>query len=108
MFEKLLSQALFNSSAFQQLAFYSRRMHEEASIRRIGMFFLVLSFMVQFFAVLNPPVLAANCNDNSMLDCGFSSISEAKRDCLDNKQGFMKFLHYYGISCGAFDSASEK
>jgi uncharacterized repeat protein (TIGR01451 family) len=108
MFEKFLSLVPYNPGMLHQLAFYGRRMREEASIRRLGMGFIVLAFIVQSVAVIHPPASAAVCKPNSMIECGFNSISEARQACISDKQGYMQFLHYYGISCSAFDTATEK
>lgn len=113
MFEKLLSLVPYNPGIIHQLSFYSHRMREEASIRRAGMVFIVLAFLVQSIAVINPPVSASKCRDNSMLECGITSIrgtenTSAKQSCRHNRQGFMQFLHYYGISCSAFNTAEDK
>ncbi len=55
MFEKLLAVLPYNPSLAHQMRFYAGRMREEAGIRRIGLIFMVLTFFVQFFAVLSPP-----------------------------------------------------
>jgi uncharacterized repeat protein (TIGR01451 family) len=110
MFEKLLSLVPYNPGMIHQLSFYSHRMKEEASIRRLGMVFLVMAFLVQSIAVITPPASAANCsnpNGNSMIGCGLSSIDDAHNACKEDRQGYMQFLHYYGISCSAFSGASN-
>lgn len=57
MFEKLLSAlpSYYDSGVARQVSFYARRMREESTIRRTGLIFIVLAFLIQFFAVLNPP-----------------------------------------------------
>lgn len=108
MFEKFLSLVPYNPGMVHHLAFYGRRMREEASIRRLGTVFLVLAFVVQSIAVINPPASASQCSDNDMLPCGLTSnhpAQEAHDKCVANKNGYMAALHYYGISCKSFDSA---
>src|SRR5665213_3476899 len=99
MFEKLLSLLPYNPGLIQQLSFYSQRMREEETIRRTGMIFIVLAFMIQFFAVISPPSpasAAASCNANNLINCGFTSASQAEADCTNNVQDYKTILNYYG------------
>ena len=107
MFEKLLSLLPYNPGLAHQMAFYSKRMREEASLRRIGLTFLVLAFLVQFFAVLSPPQSTVASTDNDLISGGISSAADAKQNCLRDTRGYMHIMHEYGISCAAFDSAEQ-
>jgi hypothetical protein len=79
MFEKLLATLPYNPGLADQMVFYGRRMREESAIRRTGLIFIVLAFMIQFFAVLNPPrpAAAAACSGNDLVYCGISGPQEA-------------------------------
>jgi len=99
MFEKLLSLIPYNPSLVHQMAFYSRRMREEASIRRIGMIFIVLAFLVQFFAVLAPPIATDADPNNDLLSGGFTSVGEVVTDCNKDLQHYADIMANYGISC---------
>jgi uncharacterized repeat protein (TIGR01451 family) len=103
MFEKLLALIPYNPGLLGQMSFYSRRMREEASIRRIGMIFLTLAFVLQFLAVLNPPqsTFANSCTDNNILHCGYTDQQDAVNKCNQNVQDFAGILKHYGISCAA-------
>jgi hypothetical protein len=105
MFEKLLAILPYNPSLVHQLSFYGQRMREEATIRRTGLIFLVLTFMIQFFAVLSPPQPTVAASSNDLINGGFSSAADGKAQCLRDTQGYQHILHYYGISCAAFDGA---
>ena len=104
MLEKLLSLVPYNPGLTHQLAFYSRRMREEASIRRTGLAFVVLAFVVQSVAVISPPQSAVAGSSNDLINGGFSTKAEARQDCENDTQGYQRILHYYGISCSAFDA----
>src|ERR1039458_8323011 len=111
MFEKLLSVLPYNPGLLHQIGFYGQRMREEAAIRRTGVIFIVLTFMVQFFAVLSPPVSTVAASNNDLINGGFmangqASASEAKTDCNNNVQDYKVILEYYGISCDAVGSAT--
>ncbi len=106
MFEKLLAVLPYNPSLVHQMSFYARRMHEEAGIRRVGLIFMVLAFMIQFFAVLSPPQLTSAADDNDLITNGISSAGEARAHCVADTRGYQRIMHHYGISCAAFDSAT--
>jgi uncharacterized repeat protein (TIGR01451 family) len=99
MFEKLLAVMPYNPGLAHQMAFYSRRMREEASIRRIGLIFLVLAFMVQFFAVMSPPQPTVADSSNDLVNGGISSAADAAQKCRDNVRHYGDVLEYYGVSC---------
>lgn len=99
MFEKLLSLVPYNPGLTHQLAFYGRRMHEEASIRRTGLIFMVLAFFIQFFAVMVPPQSTIANSDNDMIVGGFSSAAEAKKLCLSGNKNYGTIIHYFGLTC---------
>ena len=104
MFEKLLSLMPYNPSLVHQMAFYSRRMREEAAIRRTGMLFLVIAFFIQFFAVMSPPQSSIAGSTNDLINNGVSSAVDARAQCVRDTQGIQRILHYYGISCSEFDN----
>lgn len=65
MFKKLLANLPFNPGLLDQVAFYSKRMRHESSIRRLGFGLISLGFFVQMLAVIYPAQnsLAASSND---------------------------------------------
>jgi uncharacterized repeat protein (TIGR01451 family) len=106
MFEKLISLLPYNPGMVQQLAFYGRRMKQEAGIRRTGLIFIVLSFMVQFFAVIAPPQVTSAASNNDLINGGFNSASEAAKDCNNNVEDYSVILKNYGVSCSEVSNAS--
>lgn len=106
MFEKLLAALPYDPALGQKVAFYSRRMRQEASIRRTGMIFVVLAFLIQFFAVLNPPKPASASEYNNMLPSGFSSPHDAAVKCHNNVKDYKTILNYFGIYCGSLDNGT--
>ena len=109
MFEKLLSVIPYNPSLLGQMSFYSRRMRQEAAVRRTGMIFIVLAFMIQFFAVLAPPQTTSALNTNDMIDGGFAGSSHPRTDaydaCHDDVRGYGDALETFGVSCSSLLSA---
>jgi len=106
MFEKLISLLPYNPGMLQQLSFYGRRMREEAGIRRTGLIFLVLSFMVQFFAVIAPPQITSAASNNDLINGGFNSASQAAKDCNSNIEDYSTILKNYGITCSEVSNSS--
>lgn len=106
MFEKLLSLLPYNPSLAHQLAFYSRRMREEAAIRRIGLGFILLAFFIQFFAVFSPPQPTVADSSNDLINGGISSKSQAVSVCKANTRHYKDITSYYGISCADISGAS--
>lgn len=99
MFEKLLSLLPYNPSLAAQVSFYAQRMRAEATVRRTGLVFLVLAFLVQFFAVISPPQATVADSSNDMIDGGFTTISQAVSACRQNTKYYGTILANYGISC---------
>jgi uncharacterized repeat protein (TIGR01451 family) len=106
MFEKLLSVLPYTPGLGHQLAFYGRRMREEAAIRRTGVVLMALTFMVQFFAVLSPPQSTSAASNNDLINGGISSRSDAAGACRSNLHHYGDVMDYYGITCGDIAGAS--
>jgi len=123
MFEKLLSLMPSNPGISHELAFYARRMREEAAIRRIGMFFAVLAFLVQFFAVVAPPQLTSAYSENDMINGGvlqssdqtINSTAKNKKShqalvdacsATPNAKNYRDVLNDFGITCNDLANAS--
>lgn len=65
MFQKLLSNLPFNPGLIAEVAFYGRRLRQEAVLRRAGFVFMSLALVIQVAAALYPAQnsLAASPND---------------------------------------------
>lgn len=103
MFEKLLSLLPYNPGLVHQMSFYSRRMREESAIRRTGLIFMVLAFMIQFFAVLSPPQPSVADSVNDLINGGISSPQDAYNHCMNpqnyGSEHFGSIVHYFGLTC---------
>lgn len=55
MFRKIVSSLPFSPALVGQLGFYVRELRKEQSARRLGLIFIVLTAVVQGFALLEPP-----------------------------------------------------
>jgi len=99
MFNKLLSNLPFNPSLINQVAFYAKRLHREASVRRLGFILVILTMMVQLFAVFAPAQPTLAIDGNNILDNGFQSKDQAIQMCRSNVQDFATILLHFGITC---------
>lgn len=108
MFKKLISNLPFNPSLIGEVAFYAKRMHSEASVRRLGVVFVVLAMLVQVFAIISPPEATIAASSNDIIRGGFSSRSQAVNYCRANTSNFADILAHYEISCNALAAASTQ
>jgi hypothetical protein len=108
MFNRLISNLPFNPSLIHQVAFYSKRMKQEAALRRLGFVFIALTFFVQLFAVVAPPKHSLAQVGNDILSGGFSSQGSAVAKCNSNEQGFGETLAHFGVSCGALGAGQVR
>ncbi|MCA9347517.1 DUF11 domain-containing protein [Candidatus Saccharibacteria bacterium] len=65
MFKKLVSNLPFNPGMLNQIAFYGKRLHQEESLRRLSLFFMSGTLLVNLMAVISPAqnTLASSAND---------------------------------------------
>jgi len=99
MFQKLLSNLPYNPSLISQVMFYARRLHSEASLRRLGFGLIILAMIVQVFAVIAPPEETLALSNNDIVRGGFSSKEQAVQLCRSNAQDFGTILAHFGITC---------
>lgn len=99
MFEKLLANLPYNPGLTKQIGFYVRRMKREEAIRRTGLVFIVLAFMVQFFAFISPPQQTTAYSSSDMVNGGISSKEDAVRACKQNVKNYGDALWNFGVSC---------
>lgn len=107
MLEKFLSQLPYNPNLLQQFSFYAKRLHQERAVRRVGLFFVLLAFFVQFFAFISPPQATMARSNNDLIDGGISSASNAASYCRNDTANYGTILSYYGISCNDVARASK-
>jgi hypothetical protein len=106
MFKRLLSNLPFNPSLIDQVSFYTKRMHREESLRRLGLGFIVLAMVVQMFAIISPPEPTLASSGNDIINGGFSSREQAVNYCRNNTQQFGTILAYYQVTCETLGSAA--
>ncbi len=105
MFNKLLSNLPFNPSLINQVAFYSKRLKQEASVRRLGFILMLAVLALQMFTILSPaqPSLAVAGND--LIPGGFSSKAQLVSYCYSHGE-YQAILAYFAISCGNLQNNS--
>jgi len=108
MFDKLLSNLPFNPSLITQVSFYAKRLHKEASVRRLGFILVILTMMVQLFAVFAPAQPTLAVDGNNILDKGFQSKDQAIQMCRSNAQDFATILLHFGVTCDSVAAGSTE
>lgn len=78
MYKKLISSLAFSPTAIDQVAFYTRRLKQEESVRRLGLVLLVFSMFIQLFAAMVPPEKSLAASNNDVIYGGVGSLAEVK------------------------------
>lgn len=94
MFKKLVANLPFNPSLINQIGFYSDRLRQEKSVRRMSFVFMALAMAVQSLAVISPPQKSLASSSTNIM----SGLTK-KSDILayfDNPNSNVKavFTHY--------------
>lgn len=105
MFKKLLSNLPYNPSLIGQVSFYAKRMHEEQRIRRLGLVFIALAFVVQLFAFVSQPEPTLANSSNDIIYGGFSTREQAVSICRNPDADFVRILAHFAVSCDALAGA---
>jgi uncharacterized repeat protein (TIGR01451 family) len=106
MFKKLLSNLPYNPSLIGQVSFYAKRLRGEERIRRLGMVFVALAFIVQMFAFISQPQPTLAESTNDIIRGGFTTKDQAVLHCLNGSLDFYEILTYYGLGCDSISNAS--
>lgn len=106
MFEKLLANLPYNPELVKQISFYARRLKREEAIRRTGLVFIVLAFLVQFFAFINPPQSTTAYSTSDMINGGISTKADAVAACRENVKNFGDVMWNFHISCADIAQSS--
>lgn len=78
MFNKILNNIAYSPSMVGQLSFYSRRLRQEQSIRRLGLVLIIFSMFIQIFAAMAPPEKSMAASNNDVIYGGVTSIDQLK------------------------------
>ncbi len=94
MFKKLVANLPFNPSLINQIGFYSDRLRQEKSVRRMSFVFMAMAMVVQSLAVISPPQKSLASSSTNIM-----SGLEKKSDILsyyDNPNSNVRaiFSHY--------------
>jgi uncharacterized repeat protein (TIGR01451 family) len=98
MFRRLLSNLPFNPSLIDQVSFYAKRLHDEAVLRRIGFFFVLLAMFVQMFAIIAPPTDSfAASYTNDIISGGPKLKSQIISNMKDASKDVSSIYAYFGV-----------
>lgn len=107
MFKKLVSSLPYSPSTIDQVNFYAKRLKKEESIRKLGLFFVVLSMVIQMIAVNFPAERSLAASNNDVINGGVNTIGELKAKY--NAHADVKALYNrFGINSSDLDANSAK
>lgn len=111
MFKKLVSEAPLNPNIISQIRFYSARLHQEESLRRLGLIFTVLAISVQMLAVFVPAKQTNAASMNNLI-YGASNkqmVVDALRTGKDSKgrNDIKEIFAYYGITLSDVEKSTD-
>lgn len=110
MFKKLISEAPLNPNIIHQIRFYSVRLHQEESLRRLGLIFTVLAIGVQMLAVFVPAkqTNAASLNNLIYGASNKQMVVDALRTGKDSKgrNDIKEIFAYYGITLSDIEKST--
>lgn len=103
MFKRVISNLSFSPTLVGQLGIYSKKLKKEQTIRKFGLIFVILTLIIQYLIIFQPPESANTSNRNDMIIGG---INTKESDSLDkylaeydsNKRNLQSTLTYLGIT----------
>jgi hypothetical protein len=103
-FKKIISSVAFNPGMLDQLAFYSKRLKQEESVRRLGLVLIILTMFVQLFAAMVPAERSLAASDNDVVRGGVNNITELRGKYFAQAD-VRELYNRFGISGGDIDDA---
>lgn len=110
MFKKIVSALPFNPDSAYQLRFYLNRLHQEESLRRLGLIFTALAITVQMFAIFAPARTTLASSPNNLIYGASTkqSVVSALKSGRDTygRADVREIFNYYGISLSDVESST--
>ena len=99
MFRKIISNLPFSPALIGQLGFYAKRLRKEEITRRLGLIFVVLTLVIQSFAVFIPAESANASNQSDMVNGGLGdSLNNFLKPYDANTKHLKDVMNYTGIT----------
>ena len=76
MFKKIVTEFTYSPALAGSLGVYLKKLRNERAKRQIGLIFIGLAVMVQFFATISPPESANANNPSELINGGVQSIED--------------------------------
>ncbi len=95
----MMNNLATSPSYINQFAFYANRLKKEESIRKLGIFFIVLSFVVQIIASAFPAEKSLAASTNDIISNGVASKTDLVSKCNSNFNGVQNIYAKFGVSC---------
>lgn len=107
LLNKIISNIPFQPSLVEQLAFYSKRLQKEESIRRVGFILIALSMLVQILAATLPAERSLAASNNDIIKGGAYTKKELLRNW-DASNDVSKIYKKFGLTRKDIANLSNK
>ncbi len=99
MFRRIVSNLPFSPALAGQLTTYAKILRREQATRQLGLIFIVLTIIIQSFAVFQPPESANASNPNDMVSGGIgSSLNNFLTPYNSNAKHLRDTIDFIGIT----------
>ena len=107
MFKKLVANLPFNPSLINQVGFYSDRLRQEKTIRRMSFVFMALAMTVQSLAVISPPEKSLAFSNNHIMN-GIQTKTDIALHFLNPSSDITNIFARFNLTIDDVSKLSEK
>jgi hypothetical protein len=98
MFRKLVTNLSFSPTLIGELGHYAKRIRREERMRVLGLIFVVLALIVQYFAIFRPPEPANAASSQDLIYGGIATRDELLRHYQHNDNNLRDIYTAAGIT----------
>ncbi|MEI6228603.1 MAG: hypothetical protein WCP11_01080 [Candidatus Saccharibacteria bacterium] len=99
MFKKIVSNLSFSPALIGQLGFYAKRLRKEEITRKLGLFFVILTLIIQSLVIFQPAESANASNQSDMVNGGIGNYLDNFLNPYDaNTKHIKDVMDYAGIT----------
>lgn len=106
-FKKTISNLAFSPGMFDQLSFYTRRLKQEESVRRLGLILIIITMFLQLFAAMVPAERSLAASSNDVIRGGVNNIGQL-RSKYYSQADVRALYNRFGITGGDIEVSGVK
>jgi len=107
MFNKILENIKYQSDYRHKLASFINSENKERRIRKLGLFIIILAFLIQMIALVNPAKSSAASSPNDLITGGVTSKQQLVDYCNSDYHYVGLIYGWYGVTCANIADASS-